>query len=315
MIQDRMYSITLQKLRIFAAVARERSFVKAADAVFLSSPTVSEEIRSLENIVGLKLVNRSRGRRLVELTEAGAILLESYNEISQSMIKAGKSLDAFKRLERGSVTFGTDVIFGGYLLPLLHDTFCRIHPGISVRVEVDSGPRILEGLRQGRIDLAVLLVTNQEAGFVHEPLVPCHVVPVGPPVHRLAGGAPARFGELARERLLLPDRSANIRKILDRMAAQAGVPLNVAMEVGNIDANLQAALSGLGVTIMSTHCVVAEVTTGRLSILRVEGFPIIMEWFVLHPEARLTPSVEALKLHLLQSRGLLESPLPLPPQA
>lgn len=307
MIQDRMYSITLQKLRIFAAVAKERSFVKAADAVYLSSPTVSEGIKSLENVVGLKLINRSRGNRHVELTEAGQILLESYDEISHLLAKAAKALDAVKGLERGTVAFGADVTFGGYLLPLVHHTFCRDHPSISVRVEIDKRRRILEGLRQGQLDIAVLFGPNEQAGLVQEPLIPCYMVPIGPPGHRLAGTKPAPFSELARDRLVLPGRSSPLRRALDQMAADAGTTLDIALETGNFNTILQAVLDGFGVTVLSAHYLADEIATGRLCLLQVDGFPLKMEWFVIHSNIRLTPSAQALKAHLLESRSLLQN--------
>lgn len=312
MIEGRLKSITLPKLRIFAAVARERGFARGADAVDLSSPTVSAEIKSLEGIVGLRLMNRSRGRKQVELTEAGEALLQCYEEICHSVARAGEAMDAIMRVERGSVSFGADMIFGGYLLPLLHDTFCRDNSGISIRVEVDNRQRILEGVTQGRLDLAVLLGPDDKAGLVQEPFIPFYAVPVGPPGHRLSGPAPAPFEEFARERLVLGTRSTQVRGILEQMAAGAGVPLNVVLEVAGVDAPLQAARAGIGITVLSSYCVAADLSAGRLSLLQVQGFPIRQEWSIIHRQTALTPTALALKRHLLKCKGTLEDALSLP---
>lgn len=307
MMQDRLYSILSQKLRVFAVVARERSFVKAADAAYLSQPTVSEEIKSLENLVGLKLLTRSRGSRHVELTEAGEILLESYNEISRSLAKAAQALDGVRKLERGTVALGTDVVFGGYFVPLVHHTFCRDHPGISMRVEIDHVKLILEGLRKAQLDLAILFGPIEQAGLVQEPLISCYMVPIGPPGHRLAGTEPRPYRELASERLILPSRASLLRKALDRKAADAGTTLNVILETGNIDAVLQAVLGGFGVTVLSMHYGAAEIAAGRLCVLQVEGFPLKLEWFVIHSNTELTPGARALRDHLLDSKSQLQS--------
>lgn len=306
-MQDRLNSIILQKLRVFAVVARERSFAKAADAAYLSQPTVSEEIKSLENLVGLRLINRSRGTRYVDLTEAGQILLETYDEISCSLAKAAQALDDVKKLERGTVALGADVVFGGYFIPLIHHTFGLDHPGISMRVEVDHVKLLLEGLRQGQLDLAIILGPIEQPGLIQEPLLPCYTIPVGPPGHRLAGEEPSPYRELANERLILPSRASLLRKGLDRLAAEAGTSLNIVLETGNIDAILQAVLGGFGLTVLGTPCVATELASGRLSMLRVEGFPLKIEWFMIHPDTRLTPSARALKEHLLASRELLQS--------
>lgn len=306
MTEDRLYLVTLQKLRIFAAVAHERSFARAAYAMHLQSPTISEEVKSLENIVGLRLLYRSRGRRLIELTEAGEILLRSYDEVFQSLTEAGKALNAIKRIGRGTVAFGADVMFGTYLLPVVYDTFCRTHPGISVHVEVDHRLHILDSLARGRLDIAVTLGPNEEAGLVKDPLIPCYMVPIGPVGHRLAQPTPAPFKELARERLLLVDRSTYLRRALERMADEEGTSLNVVMELGTISALLQAVLHGLGVTVLSTLTAAAELPSGRLCVLHIQGFPIIMEWFIVHPPHQLSPSAQALKAHLLHLRDTLK---------
>lgn len=306
-MQDRTYSVTLQKLRVFAAVARELSFARVANALLLSLPAVSEEVKSLESAVGLKLLHRSRGRATVELTEAGRVLLTSCRQISESLATANEALDAIKKLDRGTVSFGTHVIFGGYLLPSLHDAFRRDHPGISVHVEIGVASSILDRMKRGQIDLAVLFGPAEQEGLHEDPLAPCYMVPVGPPGHRLSRGRPAPFSELAKERLLLPGRYSLLRTTLDRMAAQSGVELNVALEVANVVTNMQAAVEGLGVTVLSTHGIAAEVAAGRLSVLQIEGFPIRLEWFVIHPDLRLTPTIQALKTHLLASKGLLKA--------
>lgn len=307
MTQDRLNSVILQKLRVFAVVARERSFVKAAEVAYLSQPTVSEEVKSLENLVGLKLINRSRGARYVELTDAGKILLEAYDEISRALAKATQALDDVRKLERGTVALGADVVFGGYFVPLLHDAFCRDHPGISMRVEIDHVKLLLEGLRQAQLDLVILFGPVEQAGLVQEPLIPCYMIPVGLPGHRLAGAETRPYQELASERLILPSRASILRKTLDLLASAAGTTLNVVLETGNLDAVLQAVLSGFGVTVLATPYLAADIAAGRLSMLQVEGFPLRLEWFLIHPDAKLTPSTQALKDHLLQSRELLES--------
>ncbi len=305
MIQDRLYSITLQKLRIFAAVARERSFARAADSVFLSSPTVSDQIRSLENLVGMKLLHRSRGRGTVELTEAGEILFESYNEIIASIQKADKALAAIKHLERGTVELGTALPLIDHLLPVIYNKFHQAQPGIEVHVHVDEYETILEGLARRQLDMAIMLGPDDPMGLVWEPLFPTYMVPVGPPGHRLAGVSPVPFRELAHERLILGDRTSYVRKVLEQMAAEAGISLNVVLEVSNGDARLQSVLRGLGITVLSTLTVAPQITTGKLCLLQVQGFPKTMDCFIVHPSDRLSPSTQALKEYLVRSKGVL----------
>lgn len=299
----------MQKLRIFATVARERSFTKAAEAILLSAPAISDQIKSLESLIGIRLLHRSRGSSVVELTEAGEILLRSYHLISQSIEKAEQELEGIKGLEHGTVAVGLTQTFGDHFLPVIYHNFRRAQPGIKVRLHVGWNEHILENLARRQIDLAVLLGPTQQIGLVSEPLVPSYMVAVGPPGHRLAGAAPALFGELAKESLVLGDPSTYLRKVLDRMAAEAGISLNVVLEVSNAEARLQTVLRGLGITVLSTQLVAGQIAAGNLCMLRIEGFPIRIDWFVVHPAAPLSPSAQALKDYLLQSRDMLEDQL------
>lgn len=304
-MQDRLHSVTLQQLRVFAAVARERSFARAAEAMDLSPPTVSEQISSLEQSIGLRLIHRSRGRRVVELTEAGTVLLQSSDEISQSLARAHEALAAMKGLQRGTVTFGTTHIFASYFFPAVYETFRRAYPAISVRVEEDQHRHILDGVARRQLDLAVVLGPIEQFGLINEPLIPCYMVAVGPPGHRLAGILTAPFNELAQERMILGDRSSHLRGVLDRMAVGSGISLNVVLEVNNADARLKAVLSGAGVTILSIQDVAAETMAGRLCILRIQGFPIRVGWFVVYLPIELSVGGQAFRRHLLQSKDIL----------
>lgn len=239
------------------------------------------------------------------MTEAGKVLLHGCDEILESLDRIARSFEGIKRTESGTVAFGADLIFGAYFFPTVYDLFQRSRPDIAVRVEVQQSLFVLESLRQGKLDLAVILGANEERGFVTESLLPSYMIPIGLPGHRLAGSSPAPFRELAREQLILAGSAHFFRKALSQMATEAGISLNVVLEVANIEAQIQAVLKGLGITILSTPCVANEVAAGRLCPLRVQGFPIRMEWFIVHPPGRLSPSAQAFKQSLVRSRGTL----------
>lgn len=302
-MEDRLQAITLQKLRVLAAIAGEKSFAKAADLLYLSSPAVSEHIKSLEDIVGARLLQRSRGNRLIRLTEAGQILLDSYSEISESLQRAARALESIKRLEGGTVALGVGLTHGSIIFPAV-DKFLQTNPDIGVNIEINQSPRILEDLKAHRLDLAITLRADELAGFVSEPLVSRDIFPVGLPGHRLAGASPAAFRELALERLVLGDRSNILRKVLERRAAEAGITLNVAIEVPTIEARLQAVWRGLGITMISPH-LLATADVAQLCVLNVQGFPVRMRLFIVHLPTQLSPGAQALKDYLLEYRSML----------
>lgn len=309
MRRDRLSAVTLHQLRIFAAVARERGFIKAAAALYLTEATVSEQIKLLETRLGVKLVDRARGRSGIEVTQAGRVLLASCDRVFEALDQAAVVLDALAGQVLGTVSVGTGMTFGGYVLPTICEEFKRFYPGVTVHVESAPRGRVLDTLTRGELDLAVLFGPCSEGRkLVSEPLGECELVLVGPPGHRLAAGLPAPFSELARESLILDDPSAVARQAIEQMAAETGTTLNVALELSNDEAQRESVMRGLGVAVLSTYSVAERVAAGQLAVLHVRGFPIRPQWLVLHRPIRLSPAAEAFKQHLLGYRGRIQGP-------
>ncbi len=302
---DRCSSITLHQLQIFAAVSRERSFARAADALCLSQPAVSAQIKELESILGVRLLLRSRGRRSIELTEAGEILLACCNDISQTLKRTDQALGAFRKLEQGTVAFGASLYFGTYILPRVHTAFRQYQPGIQVKHEIGDVPDLLDGLRRHRFDLVVVAGQVDDASLVAEPLSSYDVVLVGCPGHRLQHGPPVPFAELRSEQLILPKPSFILHSIMHRMATQAGISLQVAMEANHIEAKLHAVTDGVGIAPIGYHAAAPGLAAGQLAMLQVEGFPIRIDCLLVYRKGGLSPAAEVYRQHLLNYRTSL----------
>lgn len=300
---DRRSSTTLRHLQIFTAVSRERSFARAAEELGLSQPAVSAQIKELETILGVRLLLRSRGRRQIDLTLAGEVLLASCAEISQTLERTEKALSAFRGLEQGTVTFGASLYFGAYILPRVHTAFREYQPSVHVTHEIGDVPDLLDGLRRHRFDLVVVAGPVEDPALVAEPLGSYDVVLVGRPGHRLQHGPLAPFAELRSELLLLPKPTFILRSIMHRLAAEAGISLQVAMEANHIEAKLHAVTDGVGIAPIGSHAVVPGITAGQLALLQVEGFPIRIDYAVVHHKGNLSPAAGLYRRHLLTYRA------------
>jgi len=303
-LYDRSASITLRHLQIFSAVSHERSFARAAEDLALSQPAVSTQIKELETIFGVRLLVRSRGRRQIDLTPAGEVLLAACAEISETLERTDRALSAFRGLEQGTVTFGASLYFGAYILPRVHTAFRQYQPGVHVTHEIGDVPDLLDGLRRHRFDLVVVAGPVDDSSLVAEPLGSYDVVLVGRPGHRLQHGPPAPFAELRSEQLLLPKPSFVLRPIMHRLAAEAGITLHVAMEANHIEAKLHAVADGVGIAPIGSHATVPGIAAGQLAILQVEGFPIRIDYAVVHQGGKLSPAADLYRRHLLTYRYL-----------
>src|SRR4030088_14348 len=221
MALEHVSGMTLHQLQVFASVAHEGSFARAAEVLLISVPSVSDHVKSRDGVVGARLLERSPGRRGVAVTEAGAILLRCYDQLELALESGLREIQILQQGDGGSIAFGASLSFGGYAFPRLYETFHRTHGAIDVNLEIGNRTEVLEGLRRGRLDLGVVLGPVDVPRLVVEPFGPAvQVVLVGPAGHTLANiPVPAPFRELAAEQLVLPGELSPISQAGDRLAA------------------------------------------------------------------------------------------------
>jgi molybdate transport repressor ModE-like protein len=305
MALERVAGMTLHQLHVFASVAHEGSFARAAEVLLISVPSVSDQVKSLERVVGARLLERSPGRRGVAVTDAGAILLRCYDQLELALENGLREIQVLQQGEGGSIAFGASLSFGGYAFPRLYEAFHRTHAAIEIRLEIGSRTEVLEGLRRGRLDLGVVLGPVAVPRLAVEPIgPPVQVVLVGPAGHPLANRtAPVPFRDLAGEQLVLPDGSSPISQAVDRLAAVHNTSLHVAWRVGNIEAQSQAIASGVGIGATIVDAVAQRLASGQLAMLHVEGFPVLLEQCLMHRPGHLSTSAEAFRQFLLAERA------------
>jgi len=304
-VGSQVHSLTLHQLQIFAAVVREGSFTKAAQSLFLSEPTVSEQIKLLEQVVGASLFSRA-ARKPIRVTTAGERLLEAVDQVSNQLEEALRDIASLQRAEAGRIAFGAGRAFGAYIFPSLYASFRDANPGISVQVDFAVRQRLLESVLKRELDLAVVLGHDGESGLNWTPLSTSQLVPVGAVQHPWAQGPAVPFRRLAEERIIIGGPASSLRAALERKAVKLGIQLQLAWEVHDPEAKVQAAASGLGITIVPQFIAAPRVAAGACSLLHVEGFPLTLGWFIVNTERELTRPVQAFKNFLLSRQVDIE---------
>lgn len=289
-----MQTPTVHQLRIFEAIVRHGGFSRAADALHLTQPTVSMQIRKVAEAVGLPLFEQT-GRRL-ELTEAGEALLRLARETFDGLDRFDQTIAELKGLRSGRLRLAA-VTSAEYFLPRLLGPFCNRHPGIEVALEVGNRERILGRLRAGTDDLHVFGQPPEDTDAVARPFLENPLVVVAPAGHPLAGSGEVPLARVAEEPFLLREAGSGTRTAAERAFREAGLPLRLRMELGSNEAIKQGVLGGLGLGVLSRHAVTG---TPGLVELPVSGFPILRQWFLVWPSTRpLSPAARALVDHLL----------------
>jgi DNA-binding transcriptional LysR family regulator len=285
--------LTLRQLTVFEAVARHLNYTRAADEMYLSQPAVSMQIRQLEDAVGLPLFERL-GRK-IHLTEAGRELYYYAQAIDRQLKEAEEVLAALKGLNKGRLAVSV-ASTANYFATRLLAAFKREFEGVAVSLDVTNRRTLLRQLEHNEVDLVIMGRPPEDADLVAEPFMDNPLVVIAPAAHALAGQREIPMARLADEPFVVRERGSGTRIAMEKSFAEQGRSLKTGMEMTSNEAIKQAVEAGLGLGIVSLHTLELELATGRLTVLDVEGFPIMRQWHVVHRrEKRLSPIAVAFR--------------------
>ncbi len=261
-VTDQTYQPTLSQLRAFVAIAEYRHFGTAAARLSVSQPTLSQALAALENGLGLQLIERSTRRVLV--TAAGTRLLP----------QAMATLEAADRFVAsatggglgGALRMGIIPTVAPYVLPTLLPQLRKRLPDLHPQIVEDQTTRLLEGLRTGVLDVALLALPTQAHGVVEIPLFDEEFVLVTPRGHELGGRADIAPNALGDQPLLLLDEGHCLRdQTLDLCRSFDVAPGAVGdTRAASLSTVVQCVAGGLGVTLIPRMAVAAETARGAL---------------------------------------------------
>ena len=288
----------LRQLEIFVKVAELKSFSKAAEALFLTQPTVSEHIRTLEQELGVRLLDRlGRG---AETTAAGRLLLSHATRMLQLQREALQAMDSFQGRLAGELLVAASTIPGEYVLPPLIGRFKEKFPDIAITLLIGDSRAVVDWVAEGRAEVAVVGACLPHRGIEYRELMPDElvlVVPVGHPWH---GKKEVGLEDLRAEPLLLRERGSGTRAALESALAEAGLDLSgfrIVGEMGSTQAIKQAVKAGVGVSIVSRRAVEEECRSGLIWCLKLRDLKVARAFHVAtHRDRSRSPLAEAFRL-------------------
>jgi molybdate transport repressor ModE-like protein len=294
------HRLTLRQLRGLLALQRAGSVTGAAAELGLTPPAVSMQIRQLEELVGMPVAERIPSGFV--LTEAGRELASTALRMEAALREATERLEILRGKEGGRVVVG-GVSTAKYFLPRAVAAFVESWPQVSVHLRIGNRDEVVAALRNYEIDMA--LTGRPPLDFaIRRAVVGEHpYVVVAGPDHPLAAEVdPIPLPRLRGATLLMREEGSGTRALATQILAEAhasdtesarAAPVQ-SMELGSNESIKQGVMAGLGIAVISSHTVAAEVESGRLAILRVEGLPIVKDWFIARRrEKRLLPAAQA----------------------
>jgi DNA-binding transcriptional LysR family regulator len=298
-----MKNATLRQLKIFETVARHLSFSRAAEELHLTQPAISTQIKTLEGHVGLPLFEQL-GKKIY-LTPAGTELLGYTREIIRLFQDAEAAMAQYKGVSGGKLNVSV-ISAGDYFFPRLMVEFARRHEGVTLNLTVHNREELLAHLADNLTDLAVMVRPPHDMDTVSESFAPHPYVIVAAPGHPLAGKKRIPPEVVVREPFVVREKGSDTWNSMKEGLTGHLADLNIAMEIKSTETIKQAVIAGMGISFLSAHTINLELKAGSLVVLDVQGFPLMLNWYLVHRrEKRLPPVALAFKRFLLSEGAAL----------
>lgn len=296
-----MFRATLQQLRVFHAVAQLHSYTRAAEAIHLTQPGVSIQVKRLEEILGATLFEKMGNQ--VYLTAEGEALLRACNDLFGRLDQFEEELKEMHGEVSGPLKLAA-VTTAKYFLPQYLGAFLRQYPKVVPQLKASNRERILERLAANEDDLYIMATLPQSDDFEAHAFLDDELVVFAHPDHPLAGKKSIKPEALVDERIIAREAGSGIRMTYEAMLAERNIVIEPYMELGSGEAIKQAVMSGIGIGVLSGYSLSLELETGRLEKLAVEGFPLKRHWYAVHRKGKHLSRVAKTFLEYLQSYQL-----------
>ena len=254
-----------RRLQVFHAVARHGSFTRAAEALFMTQPAVTFQIKQLEEQFNTRLFDRGHGR--VTLTSAGELVMAYAERILGLSEELESRVSELTDELSGILHLGTSTTIASYWLPQLLEGFKRRYPRVIPRVSVGNSQLIETRVMDRNLDVGLIEIITEQPTLDRRSAGRDELQLIVPPDHPLAGARSVRAEQLVSYPLLHREPGNAIRDLVDQFFAAAGIPfedLNVAAELGSLSAVKHLAAQGFGVAIASAAAIRRAVEAGRL---------------------------------------------------
>ncbi len=266
---------SLRQLRAFSAVARHQSFLLAAAEMHVTPSAVSLQIKELERSLRVTLFRR-RGRRS-SLTPDGERILADVNRALQALQDAESTAERLRQDDGGSVSVGI-VTNANYFMPRLLSRFHGLNPAIDLRISVANRRQLIDSLRDGQIDLAIMgePPTELETRCVALATQPLGILARSD--HPLAARQAIEPAALGACTLLVREVGSGTRAAMEQFFRACAVVPRSVLELTSNDTIKQSVIAGLGLAFISLHTAAEELRAGQLVMLDIMGLPLLRRW-------------------------------------
>ena len=299
------------QLEAFLEAASRGSFRRAADALYLSQPSVSARVQTLEDEVGVALFHRTA--RGVRLTEMGQVFLPFAQRSMETLRRGREVLESVRQASAGILNMATARVIGTYVLPETLQKFQRLYPETNLHIKVGGSSDVLQMVVDEEVQLGLArFMQHPDVDALH--LYDEEAVLVVHPDHPFAKTGVAAMFAVAQEPLILydpGDPGSSYFQFINRVCRDAGVTPKVEMNLDSVEAAKNMVQLGLGISFLPRSGGRRELESGTLTLIDVaEVPPVLLPTYVLLRRGQQHGPVVIAFLNLLQETYNVRIPIP-----
>jgi DNA-binding transcriptional LysR family regulator len=267
--------VDLRQLEVVRAVAETGSFTAAAQRLHVSQSAVSRQVLLLEEELREPLFLRL-GRK-VRLTDAGEALLHLARRVLTDIRETATTIADRQTALKGTVRLGGGMTVCLHVFPDLLKEYRRKHPGVEVKLTTGGTPQLIERVRAGALDVALLTLPVDGADLMQVQVLREELLLVTHPSHPLARQRHIAPADLDGKPCVLFERGSSTRRVIDEMFVREQIQPRIVMETENVEILKALTSSGMGMTIVPYQAIVREVRAGQLRCSRIDGVTLVRE--------------------------------------
>jgi LysR family transcriptional regulator, transcriptional activator of the cysJI operon len=271
------------RLKVFRTVAERLSFRQAAETLYLTQPAVTQQVKILEDELGLQLFDRSGNT--VKLTAAGQKLLSHAASMAEAVAAAERDMAQFKGIASGKLHIGASTTIAQYVLPRLLGEFSAAYPAIKLSVVGANTEQVVSGVVNGTFALGLIEGPAMRRELKAERFLTDELAVITSPANDGPEHEIVSAEMLSNSRLILREQGSGTRRVVETALRKAGVRIsraNVIMELDSTEAIKSAVEAGLGIGFVPRRAIHKELKLGTVTALNVQGLKIERRFLIVH---------------------------------
>jgi DNA-binding transcriptional LysR family regulator len=272
------------RLKVFRTVCEHLSFRRAGEDLHLSQPAVTQQIKALEDELGVRLLDRTGGR--VVLTPAGHLLKQRANQMAELAARTQEELASLNGQHSGTLSAGASTSIAQYILPRMLGVFQKAHPQVKLQIRSGNTEEVVEWLVEGRIAIGLIEGPAMRKDVRIEPFMEDELVLLFPSKSSWSKRSELTVDDLRGAPFLLRERGSGTRRVLETALEKAGLKvkeLEIVMELDSSEAIISSVESGLGIGFVTRAAVLPRLPLGKIATAHIKGLRIPRSFSFVYP--------------------------------